>query len=56
MAELEPLSPPALERVVRACLAKHPDDRIQTAQDLKLQLSWITEAGSQSGIAAPALV
>ena len=55
MTEIEPLSPPALERVVRACLAKHPDDRIQTAQDLKLQLHWIAEGGSQLGVAVPDL-
>ena len=49
MAELAPLSPPGLERLVRACLAKDPEDRIQTAHDLKLQLQWLGEGGSQSG-------
>jgi Tol biopolymer transport system component len=52
MAELAPLSPPALERVVRHCLAKDPDDRIQTAHDVKLQLEGIAEPGSQSSAAA----
>ncbi len=47
MAELAPMSPPALERVVRQCLAKDPEDRIQTAHDLKLQLEGIAEPGSQ---------
>ena len=46
MAELQPLTPPALERVVRACLAKDPDERIQTAHDVALQLRWIDEASS----------
>ena len=32
-----PLSPPALERLVRACLAKDPDERWQTAHDVKLR-------------------
>ena len=36
---------PALDRLVRACLAKDPDDRIQSAHDVKLQLSWMAEAG-----------
>jgi serine/threonine-protein kinase len=41
------MSPPALERVVKACLEKDPDDRIQTAHDVKLQLRWIAEEGSE---------
>jgi serine/threonine protein kinase len=53
IASLSPMSPPALERVVRACIAKEPDERIQTAHDVKLQLQWIRDAGSQAGIPAP---
>jgi len=48
-----PMLPPALERLVRACLAKEPDERIQTAHDVKLQLQWIRDAGSQAGVPAP---
>jgi Tol biopolymer transport system component len=48
-----PMSPPALERLVKACLAKDPDDRIQTAHDVRLQLEWIRDAGSQAGVPAP---
>jgi Tol biopolymer transport system component len=47
-----PLSPPALEYVVRNCLAKDPDGRFQTAHDVKLQLKWIMEGGSQALAAA----
>src|SRR5712672_2804383 len=53
MASLQPLTPPALERVVKTCLAKDPDTRWQSAQDLKLQLEWIAEGGSQAGLPAP---
>jgi Tol biopolymer transport system component len=53
IAELVPLAPPALDRLVRACLAKDPEDRIQTAHDVKLQLRWIDEGGSQAGVPAP---
>jgi len=53
ISELQPMTPPALEHLVRACLAKDPDDRIQTAHDVKLQLQWIAEAGSQVGTPAP---
>jgi Tol biopolymer transport system component/tRNA A-37 threonylcarbamoyl transferase component Bud32 len=50
---LQPMTPPALERVVKTCLAKDPDERFQTAHDLNLQLQWILEGGSQVGVAAP---
>ncbi len=53
MAQLSPMNPPALERLVKACLTKDPDQRIQTAHDVKLQMQWISEGGSQAGIAAP---
>jgi Tol biopolymer transport system component len=53
IAELQPMSPPALENLVKACLAKNPEDRLQTAHDIKLQLRWIAEGGSQVGVPAP---
>jgi len=49
---LQPLSSPALEHVVRTCLAKDPDERWQTAKDIALQLKWISEVSSQPGIPA----
>jgi eukaryotic-like serine/threonine-protein kinase len=54
MTDLAPMSPPALERLVRHCLAKDPEDRIQTAHDVRLQLEGIAEPGSQHGVAAAA--
>ncbi len=36
-------APTGLERLIRACLTKDPDERIQTAHDVKLQLQWIAE-------------
>ncbi len=53
MSELVPLTPPALEHVVRRSLAKDPDDRWQSAADVGNQLRWISEAGSRAGEAAP---
>jgi Tol biopolymer transport system component len=50
---LQPMSPPALDRVVKVCLAKDPDERFQNVHDLKLQLKWIAEGGSQAGVPAP---
>jgi Tol biopolymer transport system component/predicted Ser/Thr protein kinase len=52
---LQPMTPPALDRTVRKCLAKDPEDRWQTARDLLLELKWIAEAGSQAGVPAPAV-
>jgi Tol biopolymer transport system component len=51
-----PMSPPALDRVVRKSLAKDPEDRWQTAADLGSELKWIAEGGgSQVGVPAPAI-
>ncbi len=50
ISAMQPMSPPALERVVKQCLAKDPDDRWQTAGDLKRALEWTSEGGSQVGI------
>ena len=35
--------PPPLERVIRTCLAKDPDQRFQNARDLKRTLNWAVE-------------
>ncbi len=53
VSTVSPMAPPALERVINACLAKDPDQRIQTAHDVRLQLRWIAEGGSMAGVPAP---
>jgi eukaryotic-like serine/threonine-protein kinase len=53
VSSVQPMTPPALDRVVKTCLAKDPDDRFQTAHDVMLQLQWIAEGGSQVGLPAP---
>ncbi len=50
IAEIAPMTPPALERLVRICMAKEPADRWQTMHDVALQLRFIAEAGSQAGV------
>ena len=52
------IAPPVLDRVLKTCLAKDPDERWQTARDLKRELEWIAsapESGSASVISAPSL-
>ena len=47
--------PPALAHVVTTCLAKDPDERWQSAGDLKRQLAWIADSAqgnAHAGIAA----
>jgi hypothetical protein len=44
LAELQPLSPPALDRTLRKCLEKEPARRWQTAADLRDELAWIAES------------
>jgi serine/threonine protein kinase len=43
MRELQSMTPLLLEHIVKTCLAKDPDDRPQSAHDLKLELDWIRE-------------
>ena len=47
-SRIQPLTPPALDRVVAKCLAKDPDERWQSAQDLASELEWIAEFGSST--------
>src|SRR5262245_51665427 len=53
VSSIAPMTPPAFDRVVKTCLAKDPDERWQTAHDVRLQLQWIAEGGSQAGLPAP---
>jgi eukaryotic-like serine/threonine-protein kinase len=52
ISTLQPLTPPALDHVIRKCLAKAPDDRWQTARDLMSELKWIASGGAQVGLRA----
>jgi len=49
IADVQPLTPLGLDRVVRACLAKDPDERIQSGHDVKLQLEWVMEGTTPQG-------
>jgi serine/threonine protein kinase len=43
----QPLAPPILDHVVRACLAKDPADRFQSAHDIAMDLLWVSEAQAE---------
>src|ERR1700739_447021 len=44
MSRLAQMTPPALDRLVKRCLAKDPDDRWQSARALEAELSWIASS------------
>src|SRR5262249_23350085 len=49
ISALVPATPPELDRIVRTCLAKDPEDRWQSAADLRRELRWIGESSAQGG-------
>ncbi len=60
LTTLQPLTPPALDRLVRQCLAKDRDDRPDTAHDVAGELRRMRESGgdghasgSGAGVAVP---
>src|SRR5262249_21208566 len=52
ISQVQLMSPPALDRVVKGCLAKDPEDRWQSAGDIGKQLKGIAE-GSEAGLPLP---
>jgi eukaryotic-like serine/threonine-protein kinase len=52
ISQVQRMSPPALDRVVKTCIAKDPEERWQSAGDVAKELRWISE-GSAGGVAAP---
>ena len=47
ISKIQPMTPPALERLVKKCMNKDPDERWQSAGDLTSELKWIAEAGGE---------
>src|SRR6266581_1490924 len=41
------VAPPALDWALRLCLAKDPDERWQTARDLRAALEWVSHSGTE---------
>ncbi len=53
ISTLQPLTPTALDRLVKVCLAKNPDERWQSVGDVRRELQWIADARSQTPAAMP---
>ncbi|MFZ0798380.1 MAG: protein kinase, partial [Terriglobales bacterium] len=53
ISSLQPMTPPALSRLVSTCLEKDPDERFQTIHDVKLRLAEIAEAPATSAVTSP---
>ena len=49
ISKTQPTMPAALDFLVERCLAKDPDERLQTATDLVSKLRWIAEGGTEGG-------
>jgi len=49
LSSLQLVTPPALDRLVRRCLAKAPDARWESAHDVADELRWLRDAGPGAG-------
>ena len=54
LVEAQPLAPPLLAHVVMTCLAKNPDERWQSAADVRRQLAWIASSAKAGVVPAAA--
>jgi Tol biopolymer transport system component len=54
ISSLQPVTPPALDRLVKKCMAKEPEKRWQAASDVCDELKWIAEQGQGPQAATPA--
>ncbi|MFH2050069.1 MAG: protein kinase [bacterium] len=52
ITSITPMTPPALERLIKKCLNKNPESRWQSVRDLADELRWISQSGSQIGLPA----
>jgi Tol biopolymer transport system component len=53
IVSVKPLTPSSLDRAIRRCLAKDPEERWQTARDIAIELKWIADSGPSSVAAGP---
>ena len=48
ISNMQPMSPPALEHVIKTCLEKDAEERWQSAADVARELRWIAQSGSRA--------
>ncbi|PWT90114.1 MAG: hypothetical protein C5B54_07755 [Acidobacteria bacterium] len=53
VSSIQPMIAPELDRAVKTCLAKDPNERWQSAHDLLMELKWIAEGTFRSAESAP---
>ena len=53
ITSINPKLPAVFAQVLATCLQKNPDDRFQSAHDVKLQLQWISAEKSPATLSAP---
>jgi eukaryotic-like serine/threonine-protein kinase len=51
--ESQPAAPPELDRIIRTCLRKEPDERFQSVHDVRLALQWLGEATPAAATRSP---
>src|SRR5689334_9237750 len=51
---IQAVAPPALEHLLQRCLKKDPEERWQSARDIKAELDWIASDPAATAIQAPA--
>jgi serine/threonine protein kinase/WD40 repeat protein len=50
ISTVKPMTPPALDHAIRRCLAKDPEERWQSASDIKSELLWVSQSTSEMSI------
>jgi Tol biopolymer transport system component len=53
VSTVQPKAPPALDFLIKRCLAKDPEERLQSATDLVWELRWIAQGGARPRLPAP---
>lgn len=48
ISSVKPMTPPALDHIIRKCLAKDIEERWQSASDLKSELLWISQSSGEA--------
>ena len=55
ISSLQPMAPAALDRIVKTCLAKDPEERWQSAADVRRELRWVGEGSAAGEVSVAAL-